>query len=68
MKAEFTVSDMTCNHCVQAITQAVHELEPNARLDIDLASKKVVISDAQDIAALAAAIQDEGYDVQPLAQ
>lgn len=65
MKAEFIVSDMTCNHCVQTITQAVREAAPDAQVHIDLANHRVTIDPAANPAALAEVIRDAGYDVQP---
>ncbi len=35
MKKEFIVPDMTCGHCVKTITQAVHELAPEAIVTAD---------------------------------
>jgi len=39
----FEVKDMTCGHCVGAITKAVKTLDPDARLQIDLAAHRVEI-------------------------
>ena len=65
MKTEFIVADMTCNHCVQTITQAVKSIAPDAAVQTDLATHRVTIESAADAAALQAAITEEGYDVQP---
>lgn len=65
MKTEFIVSDMTCNHCVQTITQAVQGVAPDAAVQTDLAAHRVTIESSADAAALQAAIAEEGYDVQP---
>ncbi|WP_322999835.1 heavy-metal-associated domain-containing protein [Castellaniella sp.] len=65
MKTEFIVSDMTCNHCVQTITQAVQTAAPGATVSTDLNTHRVVIESAAAAAVLQAAIADEGYDVQP---
>ncbi|CAM5791126.1 heavy-metal-associated domain-containing protein [Castellaniella caeni] len=65
MKAEFIVSDMTCQHCVQTITQAVQEAVPGAQVHIDLANHRVAVEPAADPAALADVIREAGYDVQP---
>ncbi|MGX5660365.1 heavy-metal-associated domain-containing protein [Castellaniella ginsengisoli] len=65
MKTEFIVSDMTCNHCVQTITQAVKGVAPDAVVLTDLAAQRVTIESTADAAALRAAIAEEGYDVQP---
>ena len=42
----FEVKDMTCGHCVNAITQAVASVDPRARLEITLASHRVQIESA----------------------
>ena len=39
----FTVEDMTCGHCARTITGAVLAAYPAARVDIDLAAKRVSI-------------------------
>jgi copper chaperone len=39
----FQVQDMTCGHCVSAITRAVKELDTDATLDFDLAAHQVHI-------------------------
>lgn len=64
MTTEFIVSDMTCNHCVQTITKAIHHLEPKALVHIDLATHKVAIEQAVNPQALEEAIREEGYDVK----
>jgi copper chaperone len=64
----FEVQDMTCGHCVGAITQAIQAADPGALVDIDLASHLVRIEPVQaDAAALGAAISEAGYSPQPVA-
>jgi copper chaperone len=58
---EFEVSNMTCGHCVAAITKAVQTADPGARLDIDLATKRVRIEGTADAERYAAAIREAGY-------
>ncbi len=62
----FEVKDMTCGHCVGAITAAVKAVDGSAEVQVDLATHRVQISAGQSSsagldAALAAAIQDAGY-------
>lgn len=67
----FVVSGMTCGHCQRAVTRAIHSVEPDATVSVDLASGRVVVgvgeADAAEQAALAkaiaAAIRAEGYEV-----
>lgn len=58
----FQVDDMSCGHCVKAITQAVREADPAAKVHIDLATHRVEIEPARaDAQALSRAITDAGY-------
>lgn len=55
------VDGMTCNHCVSKVTKSVRDVDAVARLDIDLAARKVcVVSDAS-IDDIAGALEDAGY-------
>jgi copper chaperone len=58
----FNVNDMTCGHCVRAVTKAVRAVEPGATVAIDLGTKRVQIdADDADAQALKSAIADAGY-------
>ena len=58
----FEVNDMTCGHCVSAITKAVKEADRNAKVQIDLATHRVEIEPAAaDAGELAEAIKEAGY-------
>ncbi len=67
----FVVRGMTCGHCQRAVTRAVHSVEPEAQVVVDLTSGRVEVgvgeADAAEQAALgtaiAAAIRAEGYEV-----
>lgn len=63
MNQSFQVQGMTCGHCVKAVTEAVKTLDPKAEVQVDLASGKVQVQSEQDRAALAGAIEEEGYKV-----
>lgn len=58
---EFTVNDMSCNHCAGVITKTVQALDPAAKVDIDLARKNVAVESTTDRAVLAAALTEAGY-------
>jgi len=58
----FEVQDMTCGHCVSAVTKAVLAVDPAAQVKIDLAAHRVEIqSAAADRATYRAAIADAGF-------
>jgi copper chaperone len=65
MNQIFQVQGMSCGHCVGAVTQAVKTLDPAAEVKVDLASGKVEVASRQDAAAIARAIEEEGYKVAP---
>ena len=57
----FTVNDMTCKHCAGVITKAVKDVDANARVDITVADKRVVIDSSLPAQSLAEAIEEAGY-------
>ena len=58
----FEVEDMTCGHCVNAITKAVKALDPQSQVQVDLTTHRVEVRPATaDTASLIHAIQVAGY-------
>jgi copper chaperone len=58
---EFDIAALSCGHCVRAVTEAVHEVDPAARVDVDLASKHVTVQTQADRETLKAALAEAGY-------
>ncbi|WP_245961332.1 heavy-metal-associated domain-containing protein [Neopusillimonas maritima] len=65
---QFNVQDMTCGHCVAAITQAVESAFPQAKVSINLEQHRVVVDNVDDIAAVQKIIEEEGYTPIPAEQ
>ena len=61
----FKVGGMTCGHCVQAVTEAVHGIDPGTKVDVDLAAGSVTTDSALPPDRLADAIREAGYTVTP---
>ena len=59
----FTVTGLSCGHCVRSVTQAVQGLDATAQVQVELASGEVRIDSAQPAEALAAVIEAAGYSV-----
>ncbi|GHE37866.1 copper chaperone [Streptosporangium violaceochromogenes] len=60
----YTVTGMTCGHCVSSIKEEVGEVPGVTGVDVDLAGGRVeVFADPFDDAAVRAAIQVAGYQV-----
>lgn len=57
----YQVNDMTCSHCVQAITSAVHGVDASADVQVDLAAKSVDVTSQAQGDAIAEAIREAGY-------
>jgi copper chaperone len=64
----FQVNDMTCGHCVGAVTRALQELDPQAKIQIDLATHRVEVESVKvDAAQISHAISEAGYEPVALA-
>lgn len=60
----FKVSGMTCGHCTAAVTNAIHEVDPAAPVQVDLGTGRVEVDSFADREALTRAIEDAGYSVE----
>jgi len=60
----FNVQNMSCGHCVKAITNAVQTRDPAASVRVDLAAKEVGVESQLDAAQIIEAISAEGYPVK----
>ena len=63
----FSVTGMTCEHCVAAVTEEVSKLDHVKHVDVDLAGGAVTVeSDGPiDPVQFAAAVDEAGYEVAP---
>jgi len=57
----FTVTGMTCGHCVHAVTGAITSLDADAAVHVDLTTGRIEVESDFPRAELAAAITGEGY-------
>ena len=63
MQYQFTVEGMTCGHCERAVVHSVREVDTDAIVKVDLASKQVSVESDKARDAIANAIREEGYQV-----
>ena len=63
----YTVTGMTCGHCVQAVTDEISALEGVRQVDVELTSGAVTVvsDDPLDEEAVAAAVDEAGYALAP---
>ena len=64
---DFEVSDMSCGHCVAAITRALKAVDPQAEVDVDLSRHRVRVQGSDvGVQALSDAIREAGYTPVPM--
>lgn len=56
-----SIPAISCGHCARAITDAIHELDPQAQVVIDIDGKSAAIDTRADPAAVSARLAEEGY-------
>jgi copper chaperone CopZ len=59
----YTVTGMTCGHCVASVTEEISELTGVESVDVVLESGQVTVTSSQplDPAAVQAAVEEAGY-------
>ncbi|HEV8055523.1 MAG TPA: heavy-metal-associated domain-containing protein [Nocardioidaceae bacterium] len=61
----YTVTGMTCSHCVSSVTEEVREVPGVAGVDVDLATGMLTVTSETriDEAAIRAAVEEAGYEL-----
>ena len=60
----YTVTGMTCSHCVASVSEEVSQVDGVTRVDVDLASGELKVSgEGFSDDAVAAAVEEAGYEV-----
>jgi copper chaperone len=58
------VKGMSCAHCVRAVTQAIAGVPGVEAVAVSLERGEAKVQGAPDLVAIAAAVQEEGYQVE----
>ena len=63
--ATYTVTGMTCGHCVASVTEELQEVPGVEKVDVVLETGAVTVTSSEpvDAAAVKAAVQEAGYQV-----
>lgn len=64
---EFTVTGMTCGHCVQSVTEEVGEVAGVVDVQVVLETGALTVVGDADPAAVVAAVAEAGYQAQETA-
>ncbi|WP_395655965.1 heavy-metal-associated domain-containing protein [Nocardioides sp.] len=65
LTSSFTVTGMTCAHCVASVTEEVQEIPGVTAVDVDLATGALTVTSAGpvDADAVRAAVDEAGYQL-----
>lgn len=58
---EFKLPDMSCGHCAATVTKTAKLVDPEAKVDVDLGTKKVKIESGEEREQFAQALTEAGY-------
>jgi len=61
----YTVSGMTCQHCVASVTEEIGEIDGVQAVDVDLDSGRVTVTSEAPVSdeAVRAAVTEAGYQL-----
>ena len=61
--ATYTVTGMTCGHCVSAVTEEISALDGVESVDVELTSGSVTVTSTDDLSLddVRAAVDEAGY-------
>lgn len=58
---QFNIPQMSCGHCVKAVTEAVKAADPQAKVAVDLASKQVSVESQAEPQKIVDSLAEAGY-------
>lgn len=59
---EFTVPGISCGGCARTITRILGELDSEAKVDVELATKRVRVETAQPRETIVARLSEAGFE------
>jgi copper chaperone len=60
---EYSVNGMSCDHCVLSVAEEVSEVPGVVKVDVELASGRLVVRGDVTDEAVRAAVSEAGYEV-----
>ncbi len=60
---ELQVEEMSCGHCASTVTKSIQAVDAQAKVEVDLAQRKVRVQSDAELTKIAAAIVAAGYPV-----
>jgi copper chaperone len=58
---DFRIPSMSCGHCISVVTQVVKAVDPDARVDVLLPSRRVLVETLLPPQSMREALTNAGY-------
>ncbi len=58
---QFQIDNMACGGCARSVTKAIHSVDPQAKVDIDLNLKRVTVESGVAQSAVTAGLEVAGF-------
>ncbi|AVH63006.1 heavy metal transporter [Nostoc sp. 'Peltigera membranacea cyanobiont' 213] len=64
MALKLKVSNIACEGCAETITESIHVMEPESKVDVDVKAKTVTVESAASDESIKQVIVAAGYTVE----
>ena len=61
---KFRIENMTCGGCARGVTATIQDIDPNAKVDVDLATKIVTVESSESVDKITEALEEDGFPAQ----
>lgn len=55
------IENMTCGGCARGVAATIQDVDPNAKVDVDLATKIVTVESSESIDKITEALEEDGF-------
>ncbi|MBD1220061.1 heavy-metal-associated domain-containing protein [Acinetobacter seifertii] len=64
MNMKLFIENMTCGGCARGVTATIQDIDPNAKVDVDLATKIVTVESSESVDKITEALEEDGFPAQ----
>jgi copper chaperone len=58
------IPNISCGHCARAVTEAIQELDPSAKVAVNTSERTAEIDSVADLGAIRAKLAERGYPAE----
>ncbi|EGJ19627.1 heavy metal-associated domain protein [Cereibacter sphaeroides WS8N] len=62
---QFQIYNMACGSCATSVIRAIHSVDPQAKVDMELKLKCITVNLGAGLSPIAAVLQDTGFPPRP---